>query len=230
MTLYREITEGEPLVAWQGEPIPTPLNRWSEPFDAEINGEIVRAQKEETYFDDVAHPLAIEQLWSDEELAALRLYRPQPAELVPPHHRIVSSAVRRVGGVVRWVYELEEITVEARKADMLAQLAARRWQAETGGLSLNAMRIPTDRDTQSRIDQIVKAYADGDLTGGISFKMPFGFVELGEEELRAIKKAGALHIQGCFQREADIAALIGAAETHADLDAIDFAHGWPSEE
>lgn len=230
MTLYREITEGEPLVAWQGEPIPTPLNRWSEPFEAEIDGEIVRAQKEETYFDEAIHPLAIEQLWSDEELAALHLYRPQPAEIVPPHHRIVSSAVQRVDGVVRWVYELEEITVAARKAEMLAQLAARRWQAETGGLSFGAMRVPTDRDTQGRIDQIVKAYADGDLTGPISFKMPFGFVSLGEEELRGVKKAGALHIQACFQKEADTAALIDAAQSHADLDAIDFAHGWPNEE
>lgn len=229
MTLFRE-TEGGDFVAWQGEPIPTPLNRWSAPFEAEINGEIVRAQKEETYVDEAVHSLAIEQLWSDEELAALRLYRVHPAEEVPPHHHIVSSTVRRVGDVVRWVYELEEITVEARKAELLTALANRRWEAETGGLTFGAMRIPTDRDTQSRIDQIVKAYADGDLTDPVSFKMPFGFISLGETELRAIKRAGALHIQACFQREADIAALILAAQSHADLDAADFAHGWPQEE
>lgn len=229
MTLFREI-EPDQFVAWRGEPLPTPLWRWSEPEEVEENGEVLQVRRQETYVSDVDHPLAIEQLWSDDELAILKLYRAGPADDVPAHHRILSSAVRRVDGVVRWVYELEEITVDARKATMLAALADRRWQAETGGLSFESMRIPTDRETQARIDQIVKAYADGDISGPIKFKMSFGFVDLTESHLRAIKRAGAVHIQDCFAKEAYVSGLIVAAQSHADLDAVDFDHGWPSEE
>jgi hypothetical protein len=228
MTLYLETAGG--FVAWQGEPIPTPLIRWLEPVEMEVDGELVQVRKPEAYADDVSHPLTIEQHWTDEELAAVNLYRPKEAAPTPPYHRIVSASVARIDGVVWHVYELEEISVAARKADMQSALALRRWQAETGGINYGTIRVPTDDKTQSRVDQIVRAYADGDLSGAVSFKFPFGFVSLGEEELRVIKKLGAEHIQACFQKEADFSALIDAAQSHTDLDAIDFAHGWPSEE
>ena len=115
-----------------------------------------------------------------------------------------------------------------RKAMMLAALANRRWLAETGGILVNGLPVPTDDKTQNRVDQIVKAYEDGDITGPIDFKAGGVWISLTEPHFRAIKAAGATHIQACFSRERQIAATIDAAEDHDALDLVDIHSGWPA--
>jgi hypothetical protein len=57
---------------------------------------------------DARHPLAIEQAWSDEELAAIGLYKPADADPVPEGKVIASTSVERVNGVVKYVNALED--------------------------------------------------------------------------------------------------------------------------
>jgi hypothetical protein len=57
----------------------------------------------------VVYPLAIEQHWTTQELAAFNLYKPQDADPIPPGKRAVSTAVQRVGGVVKFVHTLEDV-------------------------------------------------------------------------------------------------------------------------
>lgn len=114
-----------------------------------------------------------------------------------------------------------------RAETMLAALADRRWRAEVGGITVAGLAVPTDRTTQDRVDQIVKAYDDGDITGEVDFKAGGVWVTLSEAELRAIKAAGAQHIQACFSHERALAEAIAAAEDDAALDAIDIETGWP---
>jgi hypothetical protein len=61
-----------------------------------------------TAIDGVKYPPNIGALWSDEDLAALRLYRPEPPEAVPDSKEVASTSVRRIDGVVRYVHELAD--------------------------------------------------------------------------------------------------------------------------
>lgn len=187
------------FVAWAGEP---------------ING--------------VRRTLSILRKSSPLQLRSLGLYLPEPANMPPAGQRIVSTSVARVDGVVRFVHQMEAIPLEDRKAERLTELAQRRWEIETGGVTVGELTVPSDRDTQDRIDQIVKAYDDGDLSGPVKFKLAPGVhIDIDETTLRAIKAVGAQHIQECFAREADLAAAILAAEDLPALEAIDIAGFWP---
>jgi len=78
--------------------------------------------------DGVSHPQDIETLWSEADLAAIRLFAPAPAEDVLAGKQIASTSVQRVAGVVRYVHLLEDAptvrrkvrksTVQARLIDM----------------------------------------------------------------------------------------------------------------
>lgn len=57
----------------------------------------------------VVYPRDIETHWTAKELAAVNLYKPQDADPIPGGKRSVSSAVQRVGGVVKVVHTLEDI-------------------------------------------------------------------------------------------------------------------------
>lgn len=180
--------------------------------------------------DGVLHAPSILGKRTPEELAALRLYFPEQALESPAGKRVIPGSqamVARVSGVVRFVYPLEDVPLADRKAERLAELAARRWEIETSGVTVGELTVPSDRDTQDRVDQIVKAYADGDITGAVLFKLAPGMhVETNEVMLRAVKAAGAQHIQACFRREGEVAAMIVAAGDLETLEAIDVQGFW----
>lgn len=252
MTLYRETSEGV-FAPWQGEPITQKTVRWIEVQTGEEwvssdepneSGELelvlrpIIERHLEEFDDEVQHPTSIEDHWTSEDLAALGLYKALPALPAPPNTIVADQAVKRVGDEIRFVQETETAPIGPRKTQMIADLAQRRWEAETGGITVTfptrdttvAMRVPTDERTQSRVDQVVSAFRDGDITDAVSFKMPWGVVYLGEADMRAIKKAGAQHIQSCFEREDILSKQIVVAADHEALDAIDFIHGWSGEE
>lgn len=172
---------------------------------------------------DTSFPTAMD----DTERADFGVYPVAPT-LVPAGKRIVGTTAGYVSGELVEVHTLEDIPLEELKADKLAALAQRRWEAETGGLTVGGLFVPTDRETQAIVDRTVKAFGDGDLTGAVDFKSPAGFVELTEVQLRAIKAAGAQHIQACFSAEKTFTTAITSAATLAVLDAIDINQGWPT--
>jgi hypothetical protein len=109
-----------------------------------------------------------------------------------------------------------------------ADLANIRWQHETGGISVDGLAVPTDRETQTIVDRLVKAYDDGDLTDPISFKRGEGdWLTIDADTARIIKRLGAQHVQACFARECVLDGEIAAAQDRAALDAIDLTSDWP---
>lgn len=52
---------------------------------------------------DVRHPKSIESVWSDEELAAIGLYKPVASDPVPDGKIIASTIAERVGDTVKFV-------------------------------------------------------------------------------------------------------------------------------
>lgn len=141
------------------------------------------------------------------------------------------DAERQVVVVTRAVvpWSEEEIAAELNtlKAAKLAALAARRWQAETGGITLASMPIKTDEDTQRKITgAYVQAAKNPDMT--VRWKMGAGvFMTLDAETIIAIGDAVTAHIQACFDREAEVSADILAAADIGALVAVDIESGWP---
>ena len=78
--------------------------------------------------DGIRYPINIEQLWTDDELAAINLYRPVvPA--VPFGKVVTHKTVQRVDGVVTFVYTLNDgqtappDPLQTKLAEMDAKLA-----------------------------------------------------------------------------------------------------------
>jgi hypothetical protein len=66
-----------------------------------------------------------------------------------------------------------------------------------------------------------------DSNYSVQWKTGAGFVTLTAAQVIAAAQAVRAHVQACFDHEADVAAEIDAAETLAELQAIDVSAGWP---
>lgn len=112
--------------------------------------------------------------------------------------------------------------------DLLAALAARRFQAEEAGTIFAGYPLATDRTTQAKITAAyVKATADPDYTIEAWKFAPGVFAALDAETIIAAANAMEAHVQTCFSKEAALTAQILAAETPEALAAIDLEQGWP---
>jgi len=124
----------------------------------------------------------------------------------------------------RWAREAEEWkaripTMEELREAKLDELAASRWAAETGGVSVGGMTIRTDRESQGMITgAALQAMIDPEYT--CRWKAGEGFVDLDAQTILGAAMAVRAHVQACFDREAELAARAAAASTPKDLEAI----------
>ncbi len=56
----------------------------------------------------IIHPRQIEALWTPAELSAIGLHAPAPSDPIPEGKIVTETGVQRVGGVVKFVNELED--------------------------------------------------------------------------------------------------------------------------
>ena len=111
------------------------------------------------------------------------------------------------------------MTLDEAKSAKIAEVAHARWVAETGGVALNGMTIRTDRESQSLITgAALKALQDAEYV--CSWKTDGGFVQLAAPQILAIADAVRAHVQACFDHERALLALIDAAGTLEDLEAV----------
>ncbi|WP_312141129.1 DUF4376 domain-containing protein [Stutzerimonas nitrititolerans] len=105
----------------------------------------------------------------------------------------------------------------------IAAIAARRWQAETAGITVNGTAIDTGRDSQALITgAAVSAMLDPSYS--VRWKTPAGFIELQGQQIIAMATAVRAHVQACFDREAELLeALSDGTFTDAMLE-----EGWPA--
>ncbi len=118
-----------------------------------------------------------------------------------------------------------------------ALVTQKRWQVETGGISLpTGVRVATGIDDQNRITSVV-ANAERAGVAEVDFKAGNGWARVTVAELQAIAAAVALHVQACFSAErahhevidALVAQYEGDAEgLQAALGSYDIESGWPS--
>lgn len=92
-----------------------------------------------------------------------------------------------------------------------ANIASRRYAAETAGITVNGMRLPTDRDSQALVTGAALA-AVIDPAYSCQWKTVEGFITLGAQQIIALASAMRAHVQACFDREAALLATLQDGE------------------
>ena len=127
-------------------------------------------------------------------------------------------------------------TLNQARAEAVQAVKDRGWRAETAGLRLNGLAIPTDRQSQAMITGAVVAsllnpdetvrWQTGDSTQGGA---PL-FVDLDADQLKAMGLAVRAHVQACFDlREAKCAAVAALESVEAVAAWLEnnLETGWP---
>jgi hypothetical protein len=121
---------------------------------------------------------------------------------------------------------MNAISVRApTKADLAAYAAQKRFEIETGGITVNGQSIDTSRESQAMITGAY-TYSQANPTEMIRFKAVTGWVTLDAATLATIATAVGAHVQAGFAVEADVAAAIevGTIVSMPQIDAAD----WPA--
>ena len=104
-----------------------------------------------------------------------------------------------------------------------ADIASRRFTAETRGITFNGMSVYTDRTTQSKLTGAALR-ATRDSTYTVDWKLTGNtFVSLTSAQILAVADAVGDYVQACYKREA---ALLVALGDGTYTDAI-LEEGWP---
>jgi hypothetical protein len=110
-------------------------------------------------------------------------------------------------------------TLETARMRKLAEIAASRFDAEVGGITLQGMAIDTSRESQALITGAA-LQATQDSTYTCNWKTAGGFVTLNAQTVLGVATAVRQHVQTCFDREATLSAQIAAAATIEDVVAV----------
>jgi hypothetical protein len=132
-----------------------------------------------------------------------------------------------VNDVERWTAEAEYMeehgaiapTLELAKEVKFAEIAAARYAEEISGVEVNSVTIKTDRESQALITGAALA-ATQDAAYTCNWKTEQGFVSLTADQIIAVATAVREHVQAAFDKEAAKTALIEAAETVEDVQAV----------
>lgn len=123
-------------------------------------------------------------------------------------------------------YEITPIPYDEIRQSRLDAVTAKRWEVETGGLTLpSGVRVDTSTEDQNRITSVI---ANAELAGvdTVDFKAASGWVALTLEDLKQIAAAIARHVQACFSAERAHHEAIANLDDE-DLAAYDVNAGWP---
>ncbi len=115
----------------------------------------------------------------------------------------------------------ETLVVGLNQEARLAELAAYRFEFETGGLTLGGgLRILTDRESQAQLSSAFVTLQSS-LVPDTDWKAANGWEVVTLEQVMPIAKAVAAHVRGCFRGERTVQTAILAASTMAEIEAID---------
>ncbi len=120
--------------------------------------------------------------------------------------------------------KVNEMAARKAKYDMQTseQIADRRWKEETSGFVFNGVHIETDRTAVAMVAGAALA-ASLDPEYSVRWKSANGFVTLNAEQILAMAQAIRLHVQACFDREADLLDAINAGTYETEM----LDTGWP---
>jgi len=106
--------------------------------------------------------------------------------------------------------------------DWPALIAARRFQAETGGVTVQGIPVNTERDSQALLTGAAFA-ASLDPAYQIKWKAATGFVDLTAQQIIGVASAVRAFVQACFNREAELLGAVADGSITAEM----LEEGWP---
>lgn len=125
-----------------------------------------------------------------------------------------------------WRYDgavFSEPEPEPVAADWPALIAARRYEAEVGGIEIAGMHIATD-DRSKLLINGAESRASRNPDYVLNWKTPGGFVLIPAAHVLMIADAVADHVQACFDREAELLAAVSEGGINSEM----LEEGWPS--
>ena len=103
------------------------------------------------------------------------------------------------------------------------KIAARRWQVETGGTTVEGVQVNTERDSQALLTGAAFA-ASLDPNYQIKWKAATGFVELTGAQVIDLASQVRAFVQACFNREAELLGAVADGSITAEM----LEEGWPA--
>jgi hypothetical protein len=116
-------------------------------------------------------------------------------------------------------------TLPKAKADKLTALATKRYEVETGGVTVGGVTIMTDAVSQAKLTG-AWLRVQRKPSASIRWKGRDGWVTVGKAEIEALVDAVSDHVQTCFDKEYAHSEVITALTTIASVDAYDIETGW----
>ena len=115
------------------------------------------------------------------------------------------------------------VTTVAPTLDWPALIAARRFQAETGGVTVQGIQVNTERDSQALL--IGAAFAASlDPAYRVKWKAATGFVDLTAQQIIGVASAVRAFVQASFDREAVLLGAVADGSITAEM----LEEGWPA--
>lgn len=132
--------------------------------------------------------------------------------------------------VRRW--HVEPIPLDEIKAIRKLAVTAKRYEVETGSITIGGTVIRTDRESQGMINgaySLARDMIDGlEPPQSIDFKADGAWATIQPDVMVQIGRAVGRHVQACFRIERALHAAIDAAGPEAaDVLAVDISTGWP---
>lgn len=174
------------------------------------------------------HGIGTIRLWSESERNVAGIYSVNVVrETLGAFQDYGTPTLTFNGTSVTQTLPATDLSLERAKEQALSQIAARRYQAETGGVEAGGVPVATDRDSQGKYTA-ARIIAKEDANYTVNWKTDAGFQTFDATTLIAVADAVRAHIQACFDREAALAADINNAADLTALRAIDLEAGWPA--
>ena len=107
------------------------------------------------------------------------------------------------------------------KRGKLQELADSRWQEETAGYMYNNHEFNSDRESQDRVFQAYMASLN-DPNFTVTWKTKDGWLEMTASDFITLYNEFQTFLQGLYQKEKNLQALVEAATTIEELNAIEW--------
>jgi hypothetical protein len=118
-------------------------------------------------------------------------------------------------------------TLDERRVDLLAAVAPKRFEIETGGITVSGIPVFTDREAQATLNGGLTALREG-FVDQTPWKAAGGiWVDVTLAEITPIANAVARHVRACFMAERAHCQEIAALTTIEEIDGYDLESGWP---
>lgn len=173
------------------------------------------------------HPVSVIRQWTEayrNELGVYTVVVTKAALLDYQTHQQQPLAL--ANGKVTQAYTAVDVDLDVAKEQAREVLADKRYEVETGGITVNGTLVKTDRETQA-ILTAARTRALEDANFSVDWKISNGvFATLDAATIIAIANAVADHVQACFSNEKALDALIEAAADVDAVRAVDIQSGW----